>query len=86
MRALLQVNDPAVKSAEGYDINFATNTLGAFAMAYLLKDVLVKSAPARIINVSSAGMYPGGYASPSQARTDPWPARRIRHSTPARTC
>ncbi len=44
------------RSADGHDINFATNTLGCFALTYLLRDVLTRSAPSRVVFVTSGGM------------------------------
>lgn len=51
-------------SADGYEINFATNTLGTYALTKLLEPVLVASlkkdsahgVPVRVITVSSGGM------------------------------
>ena len=40
-------------SDEGFEMNFAVNNLAPFLMTNLLFDVLKKSAPSRIINVSS---------------------------------
>lgn len=55
---VLQINEPA-KSADGYELSFATNTLGCFALTLLLEPVLKRSAPARVIFVSSGGMLTG---------------------------
>lgn len=44
------------KSPEGLDINFATNTLGCFALTLWLEDLLVQGAPSKVIFVSSGGM------------------------------
>jgi NAD(P)-dependent dehydrogenase (short-subunit alcohol dehydrogenase family) len=45
-------------SAEGYEIRFAVNYLAGFLLTHLLLPLLSRSAPARIINVASAGQYP----------------------------
>ena len=44
-------------SVDGIELTFATNVLGPFALTRLLRGALVDSAPARVINVSSGGMY-----------------------------
>ena len=53
-----QINEPA-KSADGFELSFATNTLGAFALTLLLEPVLKRSPPSRVIFVSSGGMLTG---------------------------
>lgn len=42
-------------SADGYELRFAVNYLAGFLLTHLLLPTIVKSAPARIINVSSIG-------------------------------
>jgi retinol dehydrogenase-14 len=46
-------------TSDGIESTFAVNHLGAFLLTNLLLDLIVKSAPARIVNVSSAGHYRG---------------------------
>mmetsp|Transcript_9877 Transcript_9877/g.24673 ORF Transcript_9877/g.24673 Transcript_9877/m.24673 type:complete len:325 (-) Transcript_9877:380-1354(-) len=43
------------KSADGYDINFATNTLGCFVLTLLLEKNLQQSAASKVVFVSSGG-------------------------------
>jgi len=45
------------ETSEGLEQTFATDLLGVFYLTMLLKDALAKSSGARIINVSSGGMY-----------------------------
>ena len=42
---------------EGFELTFATNVLGPFLLTALLLPALRRSAPSRVINVSSGGMY-----------------------------
>jgi dehydrogenase/reductase SDR family protein 12 len=42
---------------EGFELTFATNVLGPFLLTALLLPALRRSAPARVLNVSSGGMY-----------------------------
>jgi dehydrogenase/reductase SDR family protein 12 len=44
-------------SSDGYDLVLATNLLGPFLLTELLLPRLLTSAPARIVEVSSGGMY-----------------------------
>lgn len=44
-------------SVDGLELTFATNVLGPFLLTHLLLDLLKRSAPARVISVSSGGMY-----------------------------
>lgn len=46
------------ESADGYELRFAVNYLAGFLLARLLQPLLVASAPARIVHVSSAGQAP----------------------------
>ncbi|MBV9048968.1 MAG: SDR family NAD(P)-dependent oxidoreductase [Solirubrobacterales bacterium] len=45
------------RSADGHELMFATHVLAPFALTSLLAELLERSAPARVINVSSGGMY-----------------------------
>jgi dehydrogenase/reductase SDR family protein 12 len=49
--------DERTRSAEGHELMFATHVLAPFALTWLFSDLLKASAPARVINVSSGGMY-----------------------------
>ena len=42
---------------EGFEVTFATNLAGQFLLTNLLLPRLIESTPARVINVSSGGMY-----------------------------
>jgi dehydrogenase/reductase SDR family member 12 len=44
-------------SVDGIELTFATNVLGPFLLTNLLVPLLAQSRPARIVNVSSGGMY-----------------------------
>jgi NAD(P)-dependent dehydrogenase (short-subunit alcohol dehydrogenase family) len=44
-------------SADGIELTLATNVIGPFLLTQLLMPVLERSAPSRIVNVSSGGMY-----------------------------
>ena len=44
-------------SVDGIELTFATNVLGPFLLTNLLVPLLEQSKPARVINVSSGGMY-----------------------------
>jgi dehydrogenase/reductase SDR family member 12 len=45
------------ETAEGLELTFATNVLGPHLLTRLLRERLVASAPARVVFVSSGGMY-----------------------------
>jgi NAD(P)-dependent dehydrogenase (short-subunit alcohol dehydrogenase family) len=47
-----------IESADGYELRFAVNYLAPFVLTRLLEPLLVRSAPARIVNVASAGQAP----------------------------
>jgi NAD(P)-dependent dehydrogenase (short-subunit alcohol dehydrogenase family) len=44
-----------MESSDGYELRFAVNYLAGFVLAALLRERLVAAAPARIVNVASAG-------------------------------
>ncbi|KAL6962544.1 hypothetical protein U1Q18_037502 [Sarracenia purpurea var. burkii] len=47
-----------ITTPEGYELNFAVNVLGTYAVTELMVPLLEKAAPdARVITVSSGGMY-----------------------------
>jgi NAD(P)-dependent dehydrogenase (short-subunit alcohol dehydrogenase family) len=46
------------ESADGHELRFAVNYLAGYALTHRLLDLLRRSAPARIVNVSSAGQAP----------------------------
>jgi dehydrogenase/reductase SDR family member 12 len=45
------------RSVDGHELMFATHVLAPFALTALLADLLARTAPGRVINVSSGGMY-----------------------------
>ena len=45
-------------SADGHELRFAVNYLAGYLLTRLLLPMLVRSAPARIVNVASVGQYP----------------------------
>src|SRR5213079_869911 len=49
---------PRQTSAEGFELRFAVNYLAGFLLTLLLLPLIQNSAPARIVNVSSAGQQP----------------------------
>lgn len=46
------------ESADGFEVAFATNTLGTFTLTELLRPALASTPGSRVITVSSAGMLP----------------------------
>jgi dehydrogenase/reductase SDR family member 12 len=51
------MTDERAVSADGIELTLATNVVGPFLLTDLLFPLLENSAPARIVNVSSGGMY-----------------------------
>jgi dehydrogenase/reductase SDR family member 12 len=49
--------DERTRSVDGHELMFATHVLAPLALTALLAHALERSAPARVINVSSGGMY-----------------------------
>ena len=49
---------PHLTSSEGFELRFAVNYLAGFLLTLLLLPLIKNSAPARIVNVSSAGQQP----------------------------
>ena len=49
---------PREESAEGYELTFAVNYLAPFLLTRRLLPLIERSAPSRIVNVSSAGQAP----------------------------
>ena len=47
-----------VESADGHELRFAVNYLAPFLLTRLLEPLLLRSSPARIVNVASAGQAP----------------------------
>jgi NAD(P)-dependent dehydrogenase (short-subunit alcohol dehydrogenase family) len=47
-----------MESADGHELRFAVNYLAGYLLTELLLGLLVRTAPARIVNVSSAGQAP----------------------------
>jgi NAD(P)-dependent dehydrogenase (short-subunit alcohol dehydrogenase family) len=45
------------RSVDGHELMFATHVLGPFGLVAGLRDLLARSAPARVITVSSGGAY-----------------------------
>lgn len=82
-------------SADGYDLSFATNTLGGLALAQRLLPALERAAgDARVVFVSSGGMYMGAPLLDSRTGQGPgaaaplWAAAaavRARAATPVNT-
>ena len=55
---ILGGSDDRMESADGYELRFAVNYLAPFLLTRRLEPLLERSAPARIVNVSSVGQAP----------------------------
>ena len=55
-------------SRNGYELRFAVNYLAGYALTHRLLDLLKRSAPSRIVNVSSAGQAPIDFDDPMITR------------------
>ena len=53
---------PRQTSADGHELRFAVNYLAGFLLSRLLLPLITRSAPARIVNVASAGQQPIDFA------------------------
>jgi NAD(P)-dependent dehydrogenase (short-subunit alcohol dehydrogenase family) len=56
-------------SADGHELRFAVNYLAGFLLTHLLLPLLKASAPARIVNVASAGQQPIDFSDVMLTRT-----------------
>jgi NAD(P)-dependent dehydrogenase (short-subunit alcohol dehydrogenase family) len=69
---------PLERTPEGWELQFATNHLGHFLLTALLAPALVAGAPARVVNLSSAGHRFGGVDFDDihyeRREYDKWPA------------
>ncbi|HET6551215.1 MAG TPA: SDR family NAD(P)-dependent oxidoreductase [Solirubrobacter sp.] len=67
--------DERERSADGVELTFATHVLAPWVLIDGLRELLARSAPARVINVSSGGMYgqalPAGDPQSERARYGP---------------
>jgi NAD(P)-dependent dehydrogenase (short-subunit alcohol dehydrogenase family) len=60
---------PRQTSADGHELRFAVNYLGGFLLTRLLLPLIKQSAPARIVNVASAGQQPIDFTDIMLTRT-----------------
>src|SRR6266480_6178557 len=64
---------PRQESQDGHELRFAVNYLAPFLLTHLLLPLLRRSAPARIVNVASAGQAPIDFDDMMLTRTlIPW--------------
>ncbi|MBB5158381.1 SDR family NAD(P)-dependent oxidoreductase [Saccharopolyspora phatthalungensis] len=52
------------ESADGIELRFAVNYLAGYHLTRLLQSLLIASAPARVVNVASAGQHPIDFDDP----------------------
>lgn len=57
------------ESLDGYELRFAVNYLAGFLLTELLLPLLRRSAPARVVNVSSLGQAPIDFGDPMLTRS-----------------
>jgi ferric-dicitrate binding protein FerR (iron transport regulator) len=67
-------------SADGLDLSFATNTLGGLALAAGLLPALRAAPGARVVFVSSGGMYTGEARAAAGGAAVAWRASRLGHA------
>lgn len=66
-----------MESTDGYELRFQVNYLAPYLLTRLLLPLLERSAPARIVNVASAGQAPLDFDDVMlERRYDPWTAYR----------
>ena len=69
---------PLMRTAQGFEMQFGTNHLGHFLLTALLSPALIRGAPCRVINLSSAGhkFGPFNFDDPDyrQRKYDKWQA------------
>jgi len=70
--------DQRERSPDGHELMFATHVLAPFALTLWLTETLAHSAPARVINVSSGGMYGQGLpADDFQSETTRYSSKKL---------
>jgi NAD(P)-dependent dehydrogenase (short-subunit alcohol dehydrogenase family) len=68
------------ESQDGYELRFAVNYLAMYVLTMRLLPLLRRSAPARIVNVASAGQYPIDFDDVMLERADYEGSRAYRQS------
>jgi dehydrogenase/reductase SDR family member 12 len=70
--------DRRERSRDGHELMFATHVLAPFALTSWLTEALARGAPARVINVSSGGMYGQGLpAEDFQSETSRYSSKKL---------